>query len=183
MTRRLARTTAAALALSALLAACGGAAKQPTEAPAEPSGTSSAAAGPDASACERLDVAALEQALQVQFDDPEQYGEVGATEGCALVGTDVSLALDLLSEHGTIEEDVELAKTLGTEKPEALEVAGHDALFIHGQDGHTWTGLVAHVGDRLLLVNGQDHGGDGRAELTRLTELTTAAAEMAAAAG
>ncbi|MCD4535692.1 DUF3558 domain-containing protein [Nocardioides sp. cx-169] len=188
---------AAALGLSLLLTGCSDGDEDTGEGPSgtnsssaspEPSGTSGPSetssaptSGSASAACDAIDASALSAETGVKVTEPSTAGTPGKRESCALTFADYSvLRIDLTPGHGTLEQDVEQAKVLGTEVPQEVTVAGAPGLMVSDGGQVTRVGLVTHVGERLLLVT-LNHFESGGKLVEQMESLVLASAEQVAA--
>lgn len=182
---------AGALGLSLLLSGCaddGGPEQEPTATDSppsdspEPSETSSEPAGGAASgsACDAIDVSALSTETGLDLTEPSAAGTPGEREACAITFADTAvLRVDVLPKHGSLEQDVEKAKALGTEVPQDVTVAGAPGLLVSVGDEVTHVGVVTHLGERLLMVT-VNHQETGDELLEQMETLALATAEQVA---
>lgn len=119
----------------------------------EPSGEPSADGG-DGPACDAIDVDAVTAETGLALRAPSSAGEVGADEGCSVFvrKSNVAVSIDLAVEHGSLEEDLDQIRILGTEEPEGVSVAGSPALVVTGEASPLYVNLVTHVGERMMTV-------------------------------
>lgn len=186
------------LALAGLLAAtlaltggCGDDEPATTDGTGSPSGSTSPSPDdseepsepttePGAYACDAIDTAALEAETGVRLKAPESAGEAGGDEGCSLFyrGAATVVSVELVVEHGTLREDLDVIRVVGDEKPEEVTVAGEPALVVSGDGAPVYVNLVTHLGERMLMVRAL---GDTASQVPELEELVPLVAEQVAA--
>jgi len=117
----------------------------------DPSGDPATGGGP---ACDAIDVDAVTAETGLALRAPSSEGEVGADEGCSVFvrQSTVAVSIELAVEHGSLEEDLDQIRILGTEEPEEVSVAGSPALVVTGEASPLYVNLVTHVGERMLTV-------------------------------
>lgn len=153
-----------------------------SEEPSGSGGTQEPSDDPVADVCDAVDASALGDLGAVTFEPPEPYEEgPNMADGCFLTteGGGVSVAIDVRTEHGSLEKDLQFITVTGREKPTEVTVAEGPALYVYADPrGFAYSGVVTHAGDDLAVaVVVQNFGEDG-VGAEQMEALAVGAAEM-----